>query len=333
MNKDRTLPKAWESIDSLTDSVDDANNSISLINDNEYKIKYQEIGNIETSMDILEWALTASTGFYKSTNTDNKFTNLPLNALTGAFELEIGSIKENEKYRTLKLKFFNSNDIYVNTNIANDKIWIGWSKLITSHDNISKERGTIDTKEQADVIFNSINMPNDITGFYWVNNFNTCFPNGLRPQPYNRGLLKVHSVDRYIIQTYVPHAQYLDFDNGLYKRIGTKAMDSNAITWHDWSYENQQIISNDNGQVGWVKFIDGTLVQTLRNINISTYNNGTRIAFPIAFVGTPSASVSDNNNAQNFQIQISPSLSDFALWNVEQRIEHMVSIIAIGRWR
>lgn len=297
----------------------------------DYKIEYQNIGNTETSTDILVWARTAPTGFYRSTKGNNLFENLP----TGikAFELTVTGISTNSSYRTITYKAHNSNDIWINTYDSDQSKWLGWSKVLNTSDNIFIAKIIINTKEEADNRFNSVSNISNITGFNFVNNFNTCFPNNLNPQPYTCGILKTYMSDRYIIQVYTPHAQLLDFDSGLYKRIGTKAADSNIITWNDWSYENQQVISNDNGQVGWVKFIDGTLIQTLRKIDISTYNNGTYISFPIAFVGVPSASISDNNNAQNFQIQISAFLTNFALYNVEQRIGHTISITAIGRWK
>lgn len=95
----------------------------------EYKIEYQEIGNRDTPTDILAWAETVPMGFYRSISLNNLFTNLPNNKTKGAFELEVGSISDNDKYRTLKLKDFESNVFVRSITEADPR---NWSQLFST---------------------------------------------------------------------------------------------------------------------------------------------------------------------------------------------------------
>lgn len=221
------------------------NTRISTIVDNKYQIKYKHIGNTITSIDLLEWALSASTGFYRSQNNDNLFSGLPKNLTKGAFKLEIGSITENTK-RTLKLTFSDSNDIWINTNTSNSQSgWLGWTLLI--NDSNPKNviyRKTIENKEQFDAInFNE-------NGIYYIKNFNTIFPNnGIKPTPFNYGYLEVmtHTSNEAFL-TYTPY-KILD---------GAKlvARVNNGIL-ENWTYENNFQASN-KGSVSMYGVGDGT---------------------------------------------------------------------------
>lgn len=222
-------------------------------------IKYTNIGSTDTSIDILEWALTVGLGFYRSINTGNLFTNIPNNKTKGAFELEIGSISSDAKYRTLKLKYFDSNDIYINTNKGyNSADWSGWTLLINDSNpkNVIYKK-VIETKEQ----FNTINFNEN--AIYYIKNFNTIFSdNGIKPTPFNYGYLEV--MTRTSNEAWLTYTPYRILDGA---KLVTRA--NNGIL-ENWTYENNFKISN-KGNIAIYGIGDGTD----NNIKFYDYTTGT----------------------------------------------------------
>lgn len=212
----------------------------------EQRIKYQEIGNLETETDILILAKTLKPGFYRSSKTANKWLNLP-SSVSNSFELTIESISDTAPYRTLILKPYNSNNIYMNTlnYDGNKDTWLGWSQFINDLNpkNIIY-RKTIENKEQ----FDAINLNEN--GIYYIKNFNTIFPdNGIKPGPLNYGYLEVitHTSNEAFL-TYTPYKIL----NGA--KLVTRA--NNGIL-ENWTYENNFQTSN-KGSVNMYGVGDGT---------------------------------------------------------------------------
>lgn len=107
--------------------------------EDDWKISTKSIGNQETVTDIIQlWEL----GHYRSESASNKWVNLPKNC-SPAFELEVTSIGQSSKYRTLKIKSYISNAMWVNTqtNYQEPYNWTGWTEIFTT-DNcpISKQQ-------------------------------------------------------------------------------------------------------------------------------------------------------------------------------------------------
>ncbi len=97
------------------------------------------IGNTQTETDILQlWEV----GLYRSESANNKWINLP-NGCGYAFELEVTSIKSG--YRTLKIKSYDSNRIWINTNNSSvATAFVGWSEIYSeAHKPTTEEIGAL----------------------------------------------------------------------------------------------------------------------------------------------------------------------------------------------
>jgi hypothetical protein len=273
-------------------------------------------------------------GIYSSSRVGNLWTDLPEDngseftlIITGNANQRTGTYIETAmNARTYQISYG-----YYSTN-PNDR-WSKWKKIVYDIDDVMQDRKTVSTKEEADSLFNT--MTNITTGYTFIDSFDTVFANttGIKPT------LQYGFLYTYVYRSNNQKSVYQIFigfaGDGQYNvsRRGVVQANGIDIVYSDWKIENQQIVNGNSGTNVWIKFADGTLIQHMSHLDISTYTNGTRISFPVTFTQIPSVSVSDNSNAQNAQIQISPSLSDFAFYNIEQRQSHLVSVIAIGRWK
>ena len=154
---------------SLKTEAKDLSGAVNELLDNKYKIEYKTIGSPTEELDILEFALTAVDGHYRSQAGNNMITSLPEGIPTPAFECRISSINTNGGYRTIELKSFNSNDIYINTQInftagGVHPTWLGWNKLLNDRDgsDFVKKAGdtmtgtlTISGSDFPEVVFNN----------------------------------------------------------------------------------------------------------------------------------------------------------------------------------
>lgn len=126
---------------SLKTEAKDLSGAVNELLDSKYKIEYKTIGSPTKELDILEFAMTAVEGNYRSQVDNNLITSLPEGVLTKAFECRITSINRNGGYRTIELKPFNSNDIYINTQISfinagYHPAWLGWNKLLNDREGV-----------------------------------------------------------------------------------------------------------------------------------------------------------------------------------------------------
>lgn len=245
--------------------------------DNEWKgwdlidqsIKYKNIGNITTETDILALAKTLSPGFYRSAKTANKWINLPEKS-SNSFELIISSISMTVPYRTLQLKDYKSNNIWINTlnydgNVDN---WAGWTLLINdSNPNNMIYKKVIESKEQ----FDEINF--NVNGIYYIKNFNTIFPNnGIKPAPFNYGYLEVmtHTSNEAFL-TYTPY-RLIDGNKKLVNRVNNGVLDT-------WMYENNFPTTNkgninmygtgafDDESIKFYDYETGTLKYAIKDVH------------------------------------------------------------------
>lgn len=154
---------------SLKTEAKDLSEAVNELLDNKYKIEYKTIGSLTEELDILEFALTAVEGNYRSQSDRNLITSLPEGITTKAFECRITSIDKNSGYRTIELKSYDSNDVYINTQISHIAegypMWVGWNKLLNDRDgsDFVKKAGdtmtgtlTISGSKYPEVIFNNI---------------------------------------------------------------------------------------------------------------------------------------------------------------------------------
>lgn len=126
---------------SLKTEAKDLSGAVNELLDGKYKIEYKTIGSPTKELDILEFALTAVEGNYRSQADNNLITSLPEGIATKAFECRITSINKNGGYRAIELKPHNSNDVYINTQISfinagYHPIWLGWNKLLNDRDRV-----------------------------------------------------------------------------------------------------------------------------------------------------------------------------------------------------
>ena len=126
---------------SLKTEAKDLSGAVNELLDSKYKIEYKTIGSPTKELDILEFAMTAVEGNYRSQVDNNLITSLPEGVVTKAFECKITSINGISGYKTIELKPFNSNDIYINTQInfihvGYHPIWLGWNKLLNDRDGV-----------------------------------------------------------------------------------------------------------------------------------------------------------------------------------------------------
>lgn len=125
---------------SLKTEAKDLSGAVNELLDSKYKIEYKTIGSPTKELDILEFAMTAVEGNYRSQIYNNLITGLPEGVLR-AFECRITSIDKGVGYRTIELKPYDSNDVYINTQRNHSAetpypMWVGWNKLLNDRDRV-----------------------------------------------------------------------------------------------------------------------------------------------------------------------------------------------------
>lgn len=305
------------------------------------KIHYENIGSATETIDILEWAKTAKPGFYRSVNGSNLFDNLPESH--SVFELQVGSIKDDNAYKTIVFKSYNKNYFWINTYNPEGLSWLGWSKILNNNDNILLERPTITTKEQADKLFNT--MTNIMTGYTYIASFDTVFAgtSGVKPEvQYGFLYTYVYKADtqKAVYQVYIGFA-----GNGQYNisRRGVVQANGVDIVYSDWKMENQQVQSGGASGRNWLKLADGTLIQ-YGNISINTsgtnYDTNTLLSFPLAFSNTSAYSVACTVSYPNRADKVFVAVNTPNQGNINIRFNQSIGTIsatifwqAIGRWK
>ena len=259
----------------------------SLIKVPQYSIEPKSIRNT-TETSIKDFIQNNTNGIFTSSMVLGSWTDLPPTyngsgftlITTGNVNQCTGTLIETAKDgRTYQIS-------YGYTSNPNNR-WSEWNKIVYDTDKIMMLRDSIRTKEEADSLFTDILFRNMLSGIWWINGFNTCFPNTINPAPYDFGFLETYSLGTYAYQIYRPHVLDNSSLQPVLMRKGSQNTTTNMVNWLDWSYENQQVKS-DTTQTGdyWIKFVDGTLIQSqsLEIIKDTTGSQSFVRTFPISFV-------------------------------------------------
>lgn len=224
---------------SLKTEAKDLSGAVNELLDNKHKIEYKIIGSTTEELNILDFALTAVKGNYKSQSGSNLITGLP-DGVSKAFECRITSINESAGYSTIELKPFNSNDVYINTQRSSKAgedypVWIGWNKLLNDRDGSDfvkkvgdEMTGTLIIKGQADnksVLYNEgfIDLHKDTNPV--VRFYNT--EGGAYIGRYGQGVNAIN------IGNSVSNCFYRIYDNGVHE-----ALLNSATAYYDINFSN-----------------------------------------------------------------------------------------------